>query len=108
MKIAHAALLASTIVAMACSAGRTTAQQNTHVERPVIPARIEDVSTLEGIVKASYEAISDGVGVRRDWGRDRTLFDPESRSVAVEVDPKTGAITTRAKSEQAGGTLFAS
>jgi hypothetical protein len=100
MKIAHATLLAATIFAMACSAGRTAAQQNTHVERPVIPARTEDVSTIEGIVKASYDAISGGVGVPRNWGRDRTLFDPESRSVAVEVDSKTGAITTKAKSEQ--------
>jgi len=37
MKIAHAALLASTMLAMACSAGRTAAQQNAHIERPVIP-----------------------------------------------------------------------
>jgi hypothetical protein len=73
MKIALADLLASTIFAMACSAGRTAAQQNTHVERPVIPARTEDVSSIEGIVKASYDAISGGVGVPRDWGRDRTL-----------------------------------
>ena len=100
MKISHAILLASTILAMACSAGGTAAQQHTHVDRPVIPARTEDVSTIDGIVKASYEAISGGVGVPRNWGRDRTLFDPESRSVAVEVDPKTGAITTKAKSEQ--------
>jgi len=100
MKIVNATLLASAFLAMACSADRTAAQQKTHVERPVIPARTEDVSTIEGIVKASYEAISGTVGVPRDWGRDRTLFDPESRSVTIEVDPKTGAITTRAKSEQ--------
>ena len=101
MKIVHATLVASTIVAMVYGAGRAAAQQQTkHVERPVIPARAEDVGTIEGIVKASYEAISGRVGVARDWGRDRTLFDPESRSVAVEVDAKTGAITTKAKSEQ--------
>lgn len=100
MKIAHAALFGFTMLGMAWGAGRAAAQQHTHVERPIIPARAEDVSTIEGIVKASYETISGGVGVARDWGRDRTLFDPESRSVAVEVDPKTGAITTKAKSEQ--------
>jgi hypothetical protein len=100
MKIADAILLASAILGIACGAGRTAAQQNSHIERPVIPARSEDVSTIEGIVKASYEAISGAVGVPRDWGRDRTLFDPQSRSVAVEVDPKTGAVTTKAKSEQ--------
>ena len=100
MKIAHAALLASTVLAMVCSAGRTAGQEKTHVDRPVIPARAGDVGTIEGIVKASYEAISGGVGVARDWGRDRTLFDPNSRSVAVVVDAKTGAITTQAKTEQ--------
>jgi hypothetical protein len=100
MKIAHATLIACAILALAYTAGRTAAQQHTHVERPVITARAEDVGTIEGIVKASYEAISGAVGVPRDWGRDRTLFDPQSRSVAVEVDPKTGAITTKAKSEQ--------
>jgi hypothetical protein len=100
MKIAHAILFASAIFGMACSAGPSPAQEKTHVERPVIPARTEDVSTIEGIVKASYEAISGGVGAPRDWGRDRTLFDPQSRSVAVEVDPKTGAIATKANSEQ--------
>ena len=100
MKIAQTTLLAAASLGMACSPGRTPAQEKTHVERPVIPARVEDVGTIEGIVKASYEAISGGVGAPRDWGRDRTLFDPQSRSVAVEVDPKTGAITTKAKSEQ--------
>jgi len=78
----------------------TAAHQKPHVDRPAIPARPEDVFTIEGIVTASYETISGGVGVPRDWGRDRTLFDPDSRSVAVQVDPKTGAITTKAVTEQ--------
>jgi hypothetical protein len=75
-------------------------QEKPHVDRPVIPARPEDVGTIEGIVKASYETISGGVGAPRDWGRDRTLFDPNSRSVAVSVDPKTGAVTTKSMTEQ--------
>jgi len=83
-----------------CSLGQAAPPEKTHVDRPVIAARAEDVGSIEGIVKASYEAISGGVGVPRDWGRDRTLFDPNSRSVAVSVDPKTGAITTSAKTEQ--------
>jgi len=75
-------------------------EKKVHVERPIVPARPEDVSTIEGIVKASYETISGGVGVPRDWGRDRTLFDPNSRSVAVRVDAKTGAVTTHGMTEQ--------
>ena len=100
MKTAHAVLLGCGILAFACAVGRTAPEDNKHVDRPVIAARAEDVSTIEGIVKASYETISGGAGVPRDWGRDRTLFDPESRSVAVVVDPKTGVITAKAKTEQ--------
>lgn len=100
MNIGRGTLLNFAILALACACGRSAAQEKPHVERPVIPARAEDVATLEGIVKASYEAISGGVGVPRDWGRDRTLFDPNSRSVAVSVNPQTGAVTTRANTEQ--------
>ena len=70
------------------------------MDRPIIDARAEDVGTIEGIVTASYETISGGVGVPRQWGRDRTLFDPNSRSVAVQVNAKTGAITTQWMTEQ--------
>jgi hypothetical protein len=75
-------------------------QKRVHVERPIVEARAEDVRTIEGIVKASYETISGGVGVPRQWGRDRTLFDPTSRSVAVAVNPKTGAVRTHSMTEQ--------
>jgi len=75
-------------------------EKKVHIDRPIIPARPEDVTTIEGIVKASYETISGGVGVPRQWGRDRTLFDPNSRSVAIHVDAKTGAIKTESMTEQ--------
>ena len=84
----------------ACAFGVVPAQEKVHVDRPVIEARAEDVGTIEGIVRASYETISGGVGVPRQWGRDRTLFDPNSRSVAVGVNAKTGAVTTRGSTEQ--------
>jgi len=100
MKIAKGVALGCGILAFACAVGRTPPQGRTHVERPMVAARPEDVSTIEGIVKASYETISGGVGVPRDWGRDRTLFDPESRSVAVVLDAKTGAIRAKGKTEQ--------
>jgi len=80
--------------------GMVRAQKKVHVDRPIVEARAEDVSTIEGIVKASYETISGGVGVARQWGRDRTLFDPNSRSVVIHVDAKTGAIKTESMTEQ--------
>jgi len=89
---------ALTLFPLASAAPQT--EKKVHVDRPITPARAEDVSTIEGIVKASYETISGGVGVPRQWGRDRTLFDPDSRSVAVHVDAKTGAIRTESMTEQ--------
>jgi hypothetical protein len=83
-----------------CGFGVVRAQKKAHVDRPIIEARAEDVSKIEGIVTASYETISGGVGVPRQWGRDRTLFDPNSRSVAVGVNPKTKAVTTHGSTEQ--------
>jgi hypothetical protein len=100
MKSARGTRLGCALLIFACGAGPAAAQNKPHVERPVVAVRTEDVSTIEGIVKASYETISGGVGVARDWGRDRTLFDPDSRSVAVAVDAKTGAVTAKPVTEQ--------
>jgi hypothetical protein len=101
MKIKRAVQAGCGIFAVgACGFGVVRAQQKTHVDRPVIEARAEDVGTIEGIVTASYETISGGAGVPRQWGRDRTLFDPNSRSVAIHVDAKTGAIKTESMTEQ--------
>ena len=58
---------------------------------PQAEPRPEDVSTIEGILKASYETISGGVGVPRQWGRDRTLFAPSVRYISILKD-KTGGI----------------
>jgi hypothetical protein len=77
-------------------AGANTMGQATHakhVEVPVIPARTEDVSTIEGIIKASYETISGPVGAPRQWGRDRTLFSSSVRFLALNTDPKKGNVT---------------
>jgi hypothetical protein len=71
-----------------------------HVNIPAIEAKAEDVSTIEGIVKASYETISGGVGIPRQWGRDRTLYDPHVRFVAMERDPKSQAIVPQSSDEQ--------
>jgi hypothetical protein len=101
MKIRSVVRVGPWILAVgACGFGVVRAQKKAHVDRPIIEARAEDVSTIEGIVTASYETISGGVGVARQWGRDRTLFDPNSRSMAVSVNEKTGAVTARGSTEQ--------
>ncbi len=70
-----------------------------HVPVPKVEPRPEDVGTIEGIVKASYETISGGVGVPRQWGRDRTLFAPSVRYIAIGRD-KAGAVKARTSDYQ--------
>jgi len=70
-----------------------------HVAVPKAEPRPEDVSTIEGIVKASYETISGGVGVPRQWGRDRTLFAPSVRYISIGKD-KAGAVKARTSDYQ--------
>jgi hypothetical protein len=56
------------------------------VEVPQIEANPADVSTIDGIVKAFYEVISGGKGVPRQWARDRTLYTPDIRFVAMSEE----------------------
>src|SRR5262249_8237679 len=100
MKSTHCARLGFLALAVACSLRPMAAQDRKQVDRPIVPAGAAGVSSIDAIVKASYEVISGGVGVPRDWGRDRTLFDPDSRSLGVAVDPKTGAVTAKSMTEQ--------
>jgi hypothetical protein len=57
-----------------------------HVEVPTIDARSLDVSTIEGVMKAFYEVISGPAGQPRQWSRDRTLYVPDIRFVAMSED----------------------
>ena len=74
------------------SQGASAAPKKAHVHIPVVPAKPGDVSTIEAIVQADYEAISGGVGVARDWGRELSLYDPHGRSFSVSKNSKTGAL----------------
>lgn len=50
---------------------------------PKIEADPKDVSTIDGIIKAFYETISGSKGVPRQWSRDKTLYTPDVRFVAM-------------------------
>jgi hypothetical protein len=56
------------------------------VEIPKVEADPKDVSTIDGIVKAFYATISGGKGVARQWGRDKTLYTPDIRFVAMSAE----------------------
>lgn len=59
-----------------------------HIEVPTIAPRAEDVSSLDGVIKAFYEVISGPAGEPRQWSRDRTLYIRGVRFVAMTVDKK--------------------
>ena len=86
--------LCTFLVALAVSSG--FAQTSTpakpasepHVDVPPVAAKPEDVGTLDGIMKAFYDVISGPAGQPRQWSRDRSLYIPEIRFVAMSVNKK--------------------
>lgn len=72
------------LLALLVAAPALRAQQQ-HVEVATIPARPEDVGSLDGIIKAFYDVISGPAGQPREWSRDRTLYIPDIRFVSVKV-----------------------
>jgi len=56
------------------------------VDVPTIEPRPEDVATIDGVIKAYYEVISGPTGQPRQWSRDRTLYIPDIRFVAMSED----------------------
>jgi len=93
-------VLSAAALAAGALGGIAQTKQKEHVQIPTVAARPEDVSSIEAIVHASYETISGGVGVPRQWGRDQTLFDPHVRFVAIAVDPVSKETKTDSFSEQ--------
>lgn len=68
------------------SPAQKPAEAQRHVELPTLSPRPEDVSSIDGIVKAFYEVISGPAGQPRQWSRDRTLYIPDIRFVAMAED----------------------
>jgi hypothetical protein len=58
-------------------------------------AKIEDVNSIDAIVKAFYDTVSAPAGTPRQWDRDRSLYVPGARLVAIGVP--TGATAPKAK-----------
>lgn len=57
-------------------------QCDEYLKTPIAP-RPEDVSSIDGIVKAFYEVISGSKGTSRQWDRDRTLYIKDVRFVQI-------------------------
>ncbi len=59
--------------------------------------RTEDVSTIEGIMKAYYEVVSAPAGQPKQWARDRSLHHPEAQVAIIrtnsEGNPEVAVMT---------------
>ncbi len=74
------------LVAGSISAQQAPHQAPAHVEVPTIAPRADDVASIDGVMKAFYEVISGPAGQPRQWSRDRTLYMPDIRFVAMSED----------------------
>jgi len=57
-----------------------------HVSVARVNPRPDDVATIDGIIRAYYDIVTIPKGAPRQWSRDRTLYIPEIRFVAIEPD----------------------
>jgi hypothetical protein len=70
-----------------------------HININKIAPRAEDVSSIDGILKAYYEVVSGPAGQPRQWDRDATLYIPEVRFVVITED-KDGNATAVSMTHQ--------
>jgi hypothetical protein len=58
-----------------------------------VAPRPADVRTIDGVMRAFYEVVNIGPGEPRQWSRDRTLYSPWIRFVALGKSPSGRAET---------------
>ncbi len=80
--------LALVIVAFAATAFAQQPSQPKHVAIPEIAPRPEDVSSIDGMIKAWYDIVTVPKGQMPDWARDHTLYIKDIRF--VEMHEKDG------------------
>lgn len=63
--------------------------QNIMTQTETKSANPADVSSVDAIMKAVYDAISGDAGQKRDWDRFRSLFHKDARLIPTGKNPKT-------------------
>ena len=71
----------------------------TKVAIPRIEPRSEDVSTIDGMVRAYFAVVSGPAEKKREWGRDATLYLPGIRFLIFRED-KNGKTSVRTLTHQ--------
>lgn len=62
----------------------------------VYTVKSSDVSTIDGIMKATYDSISGAKDEKRNWDRFRSLFHPDARLIPSGTNPNTGITGAKA------------
>src|SRR5262245_60532383 len=76
-----------------------TSSSKAKVDIANVAPRPEDVSTIDGMVRAYYEVVSGPAEKKREWGRDSTLYIPEIRFLTFRED-KNGKTSVRTQTHQ--------
>jgi len=94
-------VIATVVLFFPQDAGKSIGPQKhaPHVSIPKISPRAEDVSTLDGIVKAYYEVVSGTADQPRQWDRDATLYIPNVRFIIIREDA-AGKTTAQSMTHQ--------
>jgi len=71
----------------------------TKVAIPQMEPRSEDVSSIDGMVRAYFEVVSGPAEKKREWGRDATLYIPGIRFLIFRED-KNGKTSVRTLTHQ--------
>jgi len=85
MTASRAAVLAVLLASTAFTAS-AQAPGAARVAVPDVPARPEDVASIDAIIRTFYEVISGPAGQPRQWARDRSLYIPGVRFVSTSYD----------------------
>jgi hypothetical protein len=96
-----AGLMLTAVLLFPQSAGKQPDPQKPipHISIGIASPRPEDVSTIDGMIKAYYEVVSGPAGQRRQWDRDATLYIPNVRFVILSEDA-TGKTTAQSMTHQ--------
>ena len=75
--------IALAVVSSACTAPRFSNRSADSfvvdgLHYPIITARADDVSSIDGILDALYDTLDGAAGDRRDWSRIHTLYHPQA------------------------------
>jgi hypothetical protein len=96
-----AAVLIAGLFLLAQQTAKTASPQKTplHIKINTIAPRLEDVGTINGMVKAYYEVVSGPAGQPRQWDRDHTLYTPDVRFILFS-EGKDGNVSAKSMTHQ--------